>query len=267
MNIIAVDDEVFALKQIESQLQNVQFVTAVKCFSKGTDAVRYAQWAHPDAALLDIDMYDVNGLELAVMLKKDTPDIKIIFLTGYSQYAIDAMRIHAHGYLLKPASDDEVVNELRFWLAPPEPKEEQSERVVMRTFGNFEVLYHGEPVKFKRTKTKEMLAYLVDKAGTSVSTTEMICALWEDKEIDRTSRSMLSNLIADCISTLKSIGQDHIVEKHYGTLMLKPDEVECDLFRFQKGDVEALNSYTGQYMSNYSWAETTNGYLDRYAKT
>ena len=45
-------------------------------------------------------------------------------------------------------------------------------------------------------------------------------------------------------------------------LLLNTKIVDCDLYRFLEGDVRAINSFTGQYMSAYSWAEFTVGYLE-----
>lgn len=53
-------------------------------------------------ALLDIDMPSMNGIELAAKIKMLRPEVSVIFLTGYSQYALDAFNVHASGYLLKP---------------------------------------------------------------------------------------------------------------------------------------------------------------------
>jgi len=44
--------------------------------------------------------------------------------------------------------------------------------------------------------------------------------------------------------------------------MVNKDLIDCDYYRFLEGDVRAINSFTGQYMSAYSWAEFTTGYLD-----
>ena len=45
--------------------------------------------------------------------------------------------------------------------------------------------------------------------------------------------------------------------------MIDKSQVDCDFYKFMDGDVRAINSYTGQYLSEYSWAEFTTGYLDR----
>ena len=75
-----------------------------------------------DVAFLDIQTGDINGLQLAVELKKVKPDIHIIFVTGYSQYAVEAFSIHATGYLLKPVTEEAVSRELTFIYRERRPK-------------------------------------------------------------------------------------------------------------------------------------------------
>ena len=55
-----------------------------------------------DIAFIDIEMPEMSGLELAVELKKQNPDVLIIVLTSFQRYLDDAMRIHVFRYLSKP---------------------------------------------------------------------------------------------------------------------------------------------------------------------
>ena len=50
--------------------------------------------------------------------------------------------------------------------------------------------------------------------------------------------------------------------KKWNYLAIDPERIDCDYYNFLAGDVRAINSYTGEYMSNYSWAEFTTAYLD-----
>jgi len=54
-----------------------------------------------------------------------------------------------------------------------------------------------------------------------------------------------------------------ILEMQRGYLRVKPELIRCDLYRFMAGDIDAVNSYRGEYMSNYAWAELTEAYMDR----
>ena len=54
-----------------------------------------------------------------------------------------------------------------------------------------------------------------------------------------------------------------ILETEKGAMRVVPDKLVCDLYRFLKGDIDAVNSYRGEYMNSYSWADMTEGYLSR----
>lgn len=64
------------------------------------------------------------------------------------------------------------------------------------------------------------------------------------------------------MKTLNAANVSDIVVKRYNHLSVDVSKVDCDYYRFLNGDSEAINSYTGEYMMNYSWGEFTIGYLD-----
>ena len=54
-----------------------------------------------------------------------------------------------------------------------------------------------------------------------------------------------------------------IIYKSYNAIALNDELVDCDYYRFLKMDVPSINTYTGEFMTQYSWAEFVAGYLDR----
>ncbi|WP_312279830.1 hypothetical protein [Oscillibacter sp.] len=105
--------------------------------------------------LLKIEMGSTNGLVLAKQLK---PDLHIIFVTSYAQYAVDAFKLHATGYLMKPALTEDITQELTFLYGEGIPSAKQ---VRVQTFGCFEISVDGKPLQFKRSKAKELLVCLI----------------------------------------------------------------------------------------------------------
>ena len=63
--------------------------------------------------------------------------------------------------------------------------------------------------------------------------------------------------------TLKEAGAEEVLEQQRGALRVCPENFECDLYRFMKGDVDTINSFRGEYMSTYYWGEFTEGLLSR----
>ena len=90
MNFLVIDDEPLQLKELIAVLQQIQPDAAIFSYAWPDDALEAAKQYPMDVAFLDIQTGGMTGLELAVQLKKVKPDIHIIFVTGYSHYAIEA---------------------------------------------------------------------------------------------------------------------------------------------------------------------------------
>ena len=138
MNILAVDDERNALEGLETVLRRALPEAEVYPFRTGADALVFAENTPCAVAFLDIELRDMNGLELAKRLKDQHGETNIVFVTGYSEYAIDAFDLHAEaGYLLKPATVEKVQDAMENLRIPPETIG-HGKRVRIQCFGNFE---------------------------------------------------------------------------------------------------------------------------------
>lgn len=133
--------------------------------------------------------------------------------------------------------------------------------LLIQTFGNFEVFYMGKPVIFKRNKSKELLAYLVDRRGASVTTAEACGILWEDKEYDFSLQRQFQTVVSDLMKALEKCNCPHIIYRKRNGICINTSCVDCDVYRLMDGDKSIMTQYRGEYMSNYSWAEITAGYL------
>lgn len=262
MRIIAVDDERLALEDLLKTLSQAEPDSILDGFSSPGAALEHIKTHPADVAFVDIEMYGINGLELAKRFKEARPGINIVFVTGYTHYALDAFRLHASGYLLKPATLEDVRNELENLRNKlPETVEPH---IRVQTFGNFEVFVDGVPLKFGRTKSKELLAFLVDRKGAGMTTAEICAVLWEDRECTPSLKSQYRNIVADLTQTLKTADALEMIVKKRNQLAVNIATFDCDYYNFLKGDIKAINSYTGEYMTNYSWAEFTTGLLPHF---
>ena len=118
-------------------------------------------------------------------------------------------------------------------------------------------------MSFARAKSKELLAYLVDRQGSSVTRAEAFSALWEDGFYDRSMQKQLDVILRSLRSTLEEAGVADVLEVQRGSVRVRPELISCDLYRFLAGDVDAVNAYRGEYMSSYAWAELTEAYIER----
>lgn len=251
MNCIAVDDEPFALEDLEEAVRLATPDCALSCFTAPGAALEHAKTMPVDVAFLDIELGSINGLVLAKQLKDLCPDAHIIFVTSYEQYAVQAFQLHATGYLMKPVTADTVRRELTFLYGETPTRK----RVRVQTFGGFEMFVNGQPLQFKRAKAKELLAYLVDRRGGSVTTGEACAVLWEDGIGGSAQKSYLRTLITDLRAALRQVGVEDILVKGWGRLAIDPKRLDCDSYRFLEGDAQAVNSYRHDYLPGYSWAE------------
>jgi len=260
MNILAVDDEYYALELMKNALTQVAGGATVYLCRDVRSALQTATENKIDVAFLDIHMPEKNGIELALDLKRLNPKVNIIFATGFSEYMKEGIDLRMSGYIMKPVTPEAVRVELENLRNPIEWSNEK--RIKILTFGNFDVFVDGTPLKFERKQAKEILAYLIDKRGTSATYPELAAMLWEDEEYDRTKQKNLQVYIASLVKTLHSVNIMDLILKNRQGILLNTKIVDCDYYRFLEGDTRAINSFTGQYMNSYSWAEFTVGYLE-----
>ena len=261
MTAICVDDEPLVLQLTLSLFRDLPGFQEVEGFAGPLEALDWLENHTPDIALLDIDMPGMNGLELARRIRDMHPDTAVIFLTGYSEYALDAFQLHASGYLMKPINREKLASEVEYALSGR--NRGKASNVFAKTFGNFDLLVDGRPLVFKRSKSKELLAYLVDRHGGNVSRPEAFAVLWEDTFYDRAMQKQMDVVIRSLRSTLEEAGVGEIFEIQSGWMRILPERMDSDLFRFLDGNREAVQEYRGEYMSAYSWASQTEAYLDR----
>ena len=261
MEIIAIDDEPLLLRAAERAIREAVPDAEIVTFQRASEALREIEdkGIRPDAVFTDIEMPGMNGLEFAVKLKDISRKTRIIFTTGYTEYAVEAFKVHAHGYVMKPLTAERVREELE---QDAEPHAAEKDKIEVRCFGYFEVFWKGEPLKFARSKTKELLAFLIDREGAMCTSEEIAASLWEDESDIKKSKDRIRHLVQDLNRTLRGIGMENAVIRRSGLLGIRRELLDCDYYRMLNGDVDALNSYYGDYMNQYSWAEITHGRLE-----
>ena len=262
MNVICVDDEMPALDNFRMTVKNFSMVKNLQVFLGGEEAISWACRNPVDVAFLDMEMQGMNGLEVAKELRKVNRDIRIVFVTAYEQYALQAFGVDAIGYILKPYSRKEVRKELekaaRFHSLP-------KKRVCIQTIPDFVVYVDGERLVLGRAKTEELLALLVDYGSGGLTTGEMISCLWPGRYADENTRSLCRMTYKRLMDALREAGIEDIVASDGRKRYIVTEKVDCDLYRILAGDTDALKNYCGEYMREYSWAEVRNAQLSRIA--
>ena len=254
MKVICVDDEKNILQYHRMLLSRMEEVSEVNAFGSPKRCLDFLRNNRDvSVAFLDINMPGTDGLTLAKSVKELLPDIKIIFVTGYPEYKSQAIEGQASGYLIKPASESEIRKELLYALQ--DDKEPAADRLKVTCFGNFEVFYKGSPVVFGLTKSKEVFAYLVDRKGSGASAAEICAVVWEESQSEEKAKGYFRRCWKDIKDTLEAIGQGKAMVKSWNSYSINADEIWCDAYEFEKGNVAEVNAFHGEYMNQYSWGE------------
>ncbi len=260
MNILAVDSNKAALDSLKDMLEKSSAAYSASYFQDPLAALAKAREEEIDVAFLEMNMPELNGIDLGNYLKELNPYINLIYVSDDTQKAFDALRIHASGFVKKPGDKktiDEEMDNLRY----PEIRK-KIKRVFVQTFGNFEFFVDGKPVEFKYTRTKEIIAILINNKGAQTTNGEIIASLWEDDADPEKKISYLSNLRQDLVNTFAKLKLDGIIMKKRGSMAIAKDRIECDLFDWLEKKDESKYKYLGDYMNQYSWAEFMHAELD-----
>ena len=113
INCIIVEDELPAREELKYFLNEEKEIKLIAEFDNPLDTLNFLENSTADVIFLDINMPDMNGISLGKIITKIYPDMKIVFITAYKDYAVDAFEIKAFDYLLKPYSENRIKNLLK----------------------------------------------------------------------------------------------------------------------------------------------------------
>lgn len=257
MHIIYVDDEMPAIQNFKLTVANFSEIKELHTFQSGEDALEFAKTNTVDAAFLDMEMPGIHGLELARALKAHDSEIRVVFVTAYGQYALNAFGVDATGYLLKPYTAGDIRKE----LAKCAYKHLPSHRMVVQTIPRLSITMDGTPLQISGGKPRELLALLIDRGEHGLSMGEAIACLWPERLADASTQSLYRMTWKRLADALETIGIGDILQRGENRRYIKTEEIECDLYRILDGDKQAAKKYNGEYLSEYEWAEERNAQL------
>ena len=248
MRVLAVDDEVILLGQLTNRIHEALPESEIDAFDNADDAIDALPKEAVDIAFLDIAIGYMTGVDLAKRIKDVYPKCDIVFCTGYSEYAPQAFELGASDYLMKPVTAEKIEHAL-LQLRHTTIHKTAKQGLYIQCFGDFEVFYDGEPMGSFTKRSKELLAYLVNKEGILCPSSEINNVIFRSS-----SDSYLRVAKRDLKRVLYEIGQDAVLVSGWGVLGIDRKKVRCDYFDYLDGKPGALNLYKGVYMSQYEWA-------------
>ena len=198
------------------------------CFASALPALAEARKTEIDIALVDVDLPELGGIDFGQYLQELYPLVNLIYFSDGPDRAYDAICQHASGYLLRPAGEEKVRRELDELRHPASEKKQK--RLFAQTFGNFELFVDGKPIAFKYTRTKEIVALLINNRGAQTTNGEIIATLWEDDGDPEKKASYLRNLRQDLQNTFTRLKLTDLLRKQRGSMAIAADRIDCDLY-------------------------------------
>ena len=250
MIAITVDDERPMLNALTDIVKSSPDIKEVYDFSLCSAAIDWVSGNSADIAFLDINMRGMGGLALAEKITEIQPDCKIVFCTGYEEYALNAIQLRCSGYLMKPITSEAVQKEIDHIKS----KNPSVSLLDVKCFGNFEVLKNGQALTFKRTKAKELFAVLIDRNGAGMTGKQICAVMWPESTDDAKNMDYLRHLVGDLKKALAQAGAEKVFCQEGYNYRIDTTRINCDYHRFLK---TGSPQFHGEYMTQYSWAEAT----------
>ncbi len=256
MKIMIVDDERIASEELYDICVSHPKIKEAHAFNNPAEALYYiSENSDIDIAFLDIEMPVMTGLELAKKINEINKNTRIVFVTGFKEYAYDAYRVNAIGYILKPYDDETVFNEIE--KANAYKNVSTLSEITIKTFGYFDIFVNQKPVYFSSAKAKEFMALLVDRQGSSVSTEQAVAVLWPDRAYDESVQSLFRKVLRSLRNSLSDAGISDILIDGRNQRSIDTTKFTCDYYKFIENPFEYVETFRGEYMVGYAFAKAT----------
>lgn len=275
LQTIIVDDEQPSLDKMERLLKESGIVDITGKFTDPIKALEYVKNTCIDAAFLDIEMPGMGGMQLANLILELDENVAIVFVTAYNEYAVEAFRINAIDYLMKPLDKDHlretidrIIDQKSIAIYPEQPK--------VRCFGKFKINTKKGEVKFRTAKAEELLAFFIDRRGVEAARNEIIDRIWTEFDGDK-AVSNFNTTLYYMKKALINNGIEIPVERVRDRYKLNIDKIDCDYYEFISfiDSLKEINEsvilkcqratklYKGDYFegSKFSWAERNRVYI------
>ena len=113
LRLMIVDDNPHARKALSAFISTQDWLKVISEASNGDDAVRKIRDQRPDMILMDIQMPVMDGLKATQIIKEHWPRIKVVILTIYADYRLQAKQVGADAFLVKGCSMEEMTSTIR----------------------------------------------------------------------------------------------------------------------------------------------------------
>ncbi|OKP99663.1 response regulator [Paenibacillus sp. P46E] len=279
MKAILIDDEKPALQHLERLLTKDGRLEISGKYTSARLGLQHLQQDKADVVFLDIGMPEMNGLEAAEHIAALNRGIQIVYITAYTEYAIEAFELNAVDYLLKPVTTQRLSKTLeRLDSREKQPRAAEEPSADIRSlsilcFKRLEFLDSCEPgrkLQWRTSKAQEVFALLLHHRGQWLLKDTIVDLVWPAFPPEKAVTN-LHTTVYHIRKLLKIWGLNVLVEFSQERYRLTYEEVSFDVEDFMRGwrgtpvqnDEEWVNRervlalYRGDYLGEhlYDWAE------------
>ena len=233
---ILVDDEPLVIQMIKDMLEEEKDIDIIGEYYNPKEALSHIVSSKPDLVFLDIDMPGMNGIELAteVLNKEDT--IRIVFLTAYDQYAVEAFKLNAMHYILKPPSHKELQTAIERLETSVQAPYSKTNKTYIRFLGEISICDEEgiSIVKWRTAKAEELFALLMLSGEKGIEKWRIIETLWPEAPCSEKSEQLLYSTIYRVKSALTQAGIKSTLQNRLGIYYLSIEDMWCDLYELEK---------------------------------
>ncbi|OCS92671.1 response regulator [Caryophanon latum] len=236
LKTVVVEDEENLLHMLVYFLNAHPAYEVVGAFSNPEEALKEFPTLAPDILFLDIAMPKMNGIELATHIQSD--NCQLVFTTAYTHYALDALKLEASDYLLKPIMPENIEAITPKLLKKHKMQQMYNEVNDIRNkkepfihcFGTFTVFASQEQaIKWPTRKVEELFAYLLTHHQCIVNKWRLSEDLWPNKGMNN-----IYNSVYLLNKTLKEFHLPiRVVNKNEGYMLEFLEKVKVDMHAFQ----------------------------------
>lgn len=274
LNTVIVDNEEPAINFLRILLEKTGQVKVLESFTCAEDFLSCFPRSRPDAVFLDIEMPGIKGLELAEKLLEIDDTVEIVFVTAYGQYALEAFRVNALDYLMKPLSFEAVSRTVSRLLkrkgSLPAPVTGPATARIC-CFGRLSVYGPGceHPVRWRTSKSEELFAYLLQRLGEETPKWKICEALWPEYDMEKVD-VYLHTTLYKMKKVLAGAGIVYDIRFSNGCYRMDLPRISVDTAEFdaivssapQDGEIDieryekAFSMYKGDYLedNDYLWS-------------
>lgn len=260
---IIIDDERHAIREIEFFLKDYSEIEVIASYTNPLKAIEELESQNIQLVFLDINMPQLLGIDVGSKILDINPEVSIVFVTAYDQYALEAFELNAIDYILKPIQQLRFEKTMHRILKGFERQAlPHNKKLQIKCFGSLKIGWEDEdPIKWRTDKTKELFAYLLMHAGVELSKDRILDAIWSDIDVERATKQ-LHNGIYYIRKTLEDYGIDRELVSISGNYCLKIGTVHFDKLAWKELKINPVSGttlrqveeiYVGDYLEDVDW--------------